>query len=97
MFSADHVKDDGTRQTLTLHRLADTAIKRHVKVKGNFNPFDPADEQYGETLRQRRLLEADGTGHSGAPCTARNTADVQYADVRSPRKPGGTITTSSHG
>lgn len=58
VYSADHVKDDGTRQTLTLHRLADTAIKRHVKVKGNFNAFDPADEQYGETLRQRRLLES---------------------------------------
>ncbi len=42
----------------TLHTLADTPIRRHQKVKGSYNPFDPADERYGETLRQQRMLNS---------------------------------------
>ena len=42
----------------TLQTLADTPIRRHQKVKGSYNPFDPADERYGETLRQQRLLNS---------------------------------------
>ncbi len=33
-----------------------TVHQRHKKIKGSYNPFDPADELYGETLRQERLL-----------------------------------------
>jgi RNA-directed DNA polymerase len=33
------------------------AIKRHTRIKGEFNPFDPTWEQYGETLRQGRMWE----------------------------------------
>lgn len=40
---------------LRLYRLADTPIVRHVKVKGNYNPFDPADLAYGEQLRVHRM------------------------------------------
>lgn len=40
---------------LRLYRLADTPIVRHVKVKGDFNPFDPADLAYGERLRVQRM------------------------------------------
>jgi RNA-directed DNA polymerase len=58
VFTAEGVRDNGKRQTLTLLTLADTAIQRHVKVKGSFNPFDPADELYGEKLHQRRLLDS---------------------------------------
>jgi RNA-directed DNA polymerase len=32
--------------------LADTKIDRHVKVAGEYNPFDPAWELYGETRRK---------------------------------------------
>lgn len=42
----------------TLQTLADTPIRRHQKVKGSYNPFDPADERYGETLRQQRMLNS---------------------------------------
>lgn len=38
-----------------LHLLADTKIVRHVKVKGDYNPFDPAWEAYGEKLRVDRM------------------------------------------
>jgi RNA-directed DNA polymerase len=33
-------------------------IRRHKKVKGDFNPFDPQWEQYGEQLRQMRMWES---------------------------------------
>jgi RNA-directed DNA polymerase len=44
---------DETVQAL-LYRLSDTTIVRHVKIKGDFNPFDPAWEAYGEKLRVQR-------------------------------------------
>jgi RNA-directed DNA polymerase len=43
--------------TLTLYRLADTKIVRHVKVKGEYNPFDPRWEPYGEKLRVARMSQ----------------------------------------
>ena len=52
---------DGTWQTVRLYQLADTAITRHQKVKGDYNPFDPRWEQYGEELRAKRMLKASRT------------------------------------
>jgi len=43
---------------LRLYQLADTSIVRHVKVKGDFNPFDPSWEQYGEGLRVQRMKQS---------------------------------------
>jgi RNA-directed DNA polymerase len=43
--------------TVSLHQLADTKIVRHVKVKGDYNPFDPRWEQYGERLRVARMSQ----------------------------------------
>lgn len=58
VFQTTVTEDDGTSQKVVLYRLPDTAIKRHVKVKGSYNPFDPADELYGEKLRQMRMLDS---------------------------------------
>lgn len=41
-----------------LARLSDTVIERHEKVKGDFNPYDPVYEQYGETLRLKRMAKS---------------------------------------
>ncbi len=49
---------DGEPVWLRLHKLADTKIVRHVKVKGDYNPFDPKWEAYGEDLRAKRLLQS---------------------------------------
>jgi RNA-directed DNA polymerase len=38
-----------------LYQLSGTDIRRHRKVKGEFNPFDPEWEQYGEQLREARM------------------------------------------
>jgi RNA-directed DNA polymerase len=41
----------------TLIKLADTKIVRHVKIKGEYNPYDPNWALYGETLRSKRKSE----------------------------------------
>ena len=58
VFQTTVTNDDGAQETVVLYGLPDTAIKRHIKVKGSYNPFDPADELYGEKLRQLRMLDS---------------------------------------
>ncbi|GJG95722.1 group II intron reverse transcriptase/maturase [Cupriavidus pauculus] len=57
VFGTTAVDKDGNRQWIELYSLAGTPIQRHKKIRGDFNPFDPAQEMYGEKLRQDRLLE----------------------------------------
>ena len=56
VFAVDFVKKDGDKGVMELYSLAGTAIERHKKIKGEFNPYDPQWEAYGETLRQERML-----------------------------------------
>ncbi|NWK46323.1 group II intron reverse transcriptase/maturase, partial [Ralstonia pickettii] len=49
---------DGGKRWVELYQLSGTLIKRHKKIEGTYNPFDPAQEMYGETLRQGRLLQS---------------------------------------
>jgi len=58
VFQTTVTNDDGAQETVVLYGLPDTAIKRHIKVKGSYNPFDPVDELYGEKLRQLRMLDS---------------------------------------
>lgn len=46
------------RIPLPLYLLADMKIVRHVKVKGDYNPFHPEWQIYGEKLRVRRMGNA---------------------------------------
>ncbi|MGF6777455.1 group II intron reverse transcriptase/maturase [Paraburkholderia sp. GAS334] len=55
VFAAPVVREDGSKGLLELYQISGTAIRRHRKVKGEFNPFDPTMEQYGEQLRQERM------------------------------------------
>lgn len=59
-FAAARKLDDGTWQLVRLNPLADTVITRHMKVKGEYNPFDPKWEAYGEELRGKRMLQSIG-------------------------------------
>jgi len=55
---AAQVQDEAGKQSMVpLQYCGEVTIKRHVKVKAEYNPFDPAWEMYGETLRQTRMLE----------------------------------------
>jgi RNA-directed DNA polymerase len=55
VFSVSVARDDGNCGLLELYQISGTTITRHTKVKGDFNPFDPQWEQYGEELRQGRM------------------------------------------
>ena len=55
----------GEHRLLVLRYASDVKIKRHQKVKAEYNPFDPAWELYGETLRQKRLIQARGFNRQG--------------------------------
>jgi RNA-directed DNA polymerase len=58
VFAVPIVRDDGSTGLLELYQLSGMEIRRHKKVKGDFNPFDPQWEQYGEQLRQMRMWES---------------------------------------
>ncbi|SDO59650.1 RNA-directed DNA polymerase [Ralstonia sp. 25mfcol4.1] len=57
VFGTELVEGDGEKRWRELYSLASTPIKRHKKIRGDFNPFDPAQEMYGENLRRDRMLE----------------------------------------
>ena len=48
---------EGYFVSLVLYQLADMKIVRHVKIKGEFNPFDPAWAVYGERLHVQRMSQ----------------------------------------
>ena len=54
-FAGEDLDRWGEKVQVRLYRLADTKIVRHIKVKGDYNPFDPAWEAYGEKLRRDRM------------------------------------------
>lgn len=56
VFATD-VEVNGKKVVMELYSLASTPIRRHKKIKGAYNPYDPNWEMYGETLRTERLLE----------------------------------------
>lgn len=54
-FEAPWIDRWGELQITQLYTLADTKIVRHQKVKGDYNPYDPDWETYGESLRVARM------------------------------------------
>ncbi|HSW05797.1 group II intron reverse transcriptase/maturase [Aquabacterium sp.] len=57
-FASRTESEGGEPRWTRLYRLADTEIVRHRKVMGDYNPFDPRWEAYGEDLRAKRLLKS---------------------------------------
>jgi RNA-directed DNA polymerase len=55
VFACEVTKEDGKKSTMALYSLASTPIERHRKIKGEYNPYDPSWEKYGEALRQERM------------------------------------------
>jgi RNA-directed DNA polymerase len=56
VFAVDVTGKDGAEGVMELYELSSTAIQRHVKIKGDYHPYDPKDEMYGEKLRQERMV-----------------------------------------
>jgi RNA-directed DNA polymerase len=57
VFAADVVTKDGKKGIMELYSLASTPIARHKKIMGEYHPYDPKWEAYGEALRQERMLK----------------------------------------
>lgn len=57
VFACQVETKDGNKAVMELYSLAGTAIERHTKIKGAFNPYDPSMEMYGETLRKERMVK----------------------------------------
>lgn len=57
-FSGEIVGKDGKPQTIHLHYAVHTPIRRHIKIRGQANPFDPAWEMYFEKRLQTRMKTA---------------------------------------
>lgn len=49
---------NGKERTVELVRASDTPIRRHVKIKGNANPYEPAWEEYFEERLTRTMEES---------------------------------------
>jgi RNA-directed DNA polymerase len=56
-FAGHHLAGQGNVLPIRLLRLADTKIVRHVKVKGDYNPFHPDWVAYGERLLVDRMSQ----------------------------------------
>ena len=50
ILSAQYTKADGTTQVISLFKLSDLTIRRHVKIRGKAIPYDP---EYREYFRNR--------------------------------------------
>lgn len=56
-FTANTKDKDGKPRKLKLVKASDTKIERHVKIRGEANPFDPAQEPYFESRLGRKMKE----------------------------------------
>ncbi|HEY8100828.1 MAG TPA: group II intron reverse transcriptase/maturase [Burkholderiaceae bacterium] len=57
VFATDVDLNNGNKSVMELYSLSSAPIERHKKVKGAYHPYDANWEQYGETLRQERMLD----------------------------------------
>jgi len=55
VFSTEYAGPDKTKRGSTLLLAMDVAIKRHVKIKGEANPFDPEWDDYFDARRRARI------------------------------------------
>jgi RNA-directed DNA polymerase len=57
IFAANTQDKDGKPQVVKLVNASDTKIERHTKIRGEANPFDPAQETYFESRLGRKMKE----------------------------------------
>jgi len=63
-FSTRIASDPGESKVLRLYSIAKTVIERHIKVRGEANPYDPVYTEYFERRRcfAWRTLPCQRTG-----------------------------------
>ena len=57
IFTAKTKDKDGKPRIVKLVNASDTKIGRHIKIRGEANPFDPVQEAYFESLLGRKMKE----------------------------------------
>ena len=72
---------EGKQRVLKVHRLAHTVIERHIKVRGEANPYDPNHTRYFEK-RKSFTWRTYPVGHN-----RRTVAGEAKADSKRPRNP----------
>jgi RNA-directed DNA polymerase len=68
LFSVRLNQGESTSQVLVLYKAASTAIRRHIKIRGAANPYDPDYTQYFE--QRRRRPHASATAQPVSPTEA---------------------------
>jgi RNA-directed DNA polymerase len=58
IFAATEKKEDGTTREVTLLKVSDTPIKRHIKIKAGANPHDPQWAPYFESRWGQKMLNS---------------------------------------
>ena len=56
-FFGEHYDDEGQPRKVWLYRAKSTPIKRHIKVQGEANPYDPVYETYFEDREGSHMLD----------------------------------------
>ena len=57
IFMASTKTKEGEPREMKLVKASDTKIERHIKIRGEANPFDPAQEAYFESRLGRKMRE----------------------------------------
>src|SRR5437016_2310073 len=57
-FFGEVLDDDGRPSNIWLLRASSTPIKRHIKIQGDANPYDPAYEIYFEKREEAHMRES---------------------------------------
>ena len=78
LFSVRLTKEKGTSYVMALYRAASTAIRRHVKIIGAANPYDPDYFQYFEQRRRLGWRLRHGEGNASTPQTQPRTRIVSH-------------------
>jgi RNA-directed DNA polymerase len=58
VFAATEKQEDGTTSEVTLLKVSDTPIKRHIKIKAGANPHDPQWARYFESRWGQKMLNS---------------------------------------
>jgi RNA-directed DNA polymerase len=78
IFSVRLTKETGTGQALVLYRATSTVIRRHVKIIGAANPYDPNYTQYFEQRRRFRGWHHGEDGNASASHPQPRTRTVSH-------------------
>ena len=64
LFSVRLPKEQGQGRVLTLYQAASTRIKRHIKIRGAANPYDPDYARYFEARRPKGRRRGPAAGNA---------------------------------